>query len=215
MSNLQSGKILEWDAKRGFGFLDHSGKRLFLHIRDYAARHHAPRKGDVVAFLVGEDALGRPCAQRAQTIWSPSRLKATHFLVLPFLLFLPTLAALKMSYDPRIIAGYAVFISIIAWRAYSYDKSRALAGAWRTPESTLHFLDLIGGWPGAFLAQKHLRHKTSKASFQLTFWFIVCLYQFVSFDYLADWRASQAFWIAIEPLFHESKGQSHSQWQLN
>lgn len=196
----QNGKILEWDTTRGFGFLDHCGERLFLHIRDYAARHHAPRKGDVVSFLVGEDTHGRPCAQKAQTISSRSRLKARHFLALPFLLFLPSLAALKMPYDLRIIAGYAALMSIIAWRAYSNDKRRALAGEWRISESTLHFLDFIGGWPGAFLVQKHLRHKTSKVSFQFTFWFLVCLYQFVSFDYLGNWKLSETFCAAIKAL---------------
>ena len=196
----QNGKILEWDSKRGFGFLDHGGTRLFLHIRDYAARHHAPRKGDVVSFMVGEDPQGRPCAQVAQTISSRSRLKATQFLALPFLLFLPSLAALKMPYDLRIIAGYAALMSIIAWRAYSHDKRRALAGAWRISESSLHFLDLMGGWPGAFLVQKHLRHKTSKASFQFTFRFIICLYQFVSFDYLNNWKLSEAFCAVIKAL---------------
>jgi len=200
MDYLQSGTIIEWDSKRGFGFLDHGGKRLFLHIRDYAARHHAPRKGDVVSFQVGEDGQGRPCAQWAQTLSSRSRLSTTHFLTLPFLLFLPTLAALKMPYDPRIIAGYAALMSIISWRAYSNDKRRALAGAWRIPETRLHLIDILGGWPGAFLVQRHLRHKTVKASFQFTFWFIVCLYQFVAFDYLQNWKLSEAFCAAIKAL---------------
>ena len=32
---------------------------------------------------------------------------------------------------------------------------------------TLHTLELIGGWPAAFLAQRWLRHKCSKRSFQM------------------------------------------------
>jgi uncharacterized membrane protein YsdA (DUF1294 family) len=36
-------------------------------------------------------------------------------------------------------------------------------------------LGLIGGWPGAIVAQQLLRHKTSKASFRLAFWATVVL----------------------------------------
>lgn len=200
MSNPQRGTVLEWDSRRGFGFLDHGGTRLFLHRRDCAAGHQAPIRGDVVSFRVGRDARGRPCAQQAETVSSRSRLQVSHFMALLVLLFLPTLAALKGPFDPRIVAGYAAVLSILAWSAYRSDKTRALAGAWRIPESTLHTLALLGGWPGAFLAQKHLRHKTSKASFQCRFWLVVGLYQCVAFDYLADWRFSKALGAAVKAL---------------
>jgi uncharacterized membrane protein YsdA (DUF1294 family) len=60
--------------------------------------------------------------------------------------------------------------SIAAFAVYRVDKSAARDGSWRTPESTLHILSLLGGWPGAMIAQKVLRHKSRKASFQLVFW---------------------------------------------
>jgi uncharacterized membrane protein YsdA (DUF1294 family) len=34
---------------------------------------------------------------------------------------------------------------------------------------------LLGGWPGALLAQKLLRHKSKKQSFQVVFWATVLL----------------------------------------
>lgn len=43
------------------------------------------------------------------------------------------------------------------------------AGAWRTREGTLHLLAMVGGWPGAMLAQRRLRHKTRKGTFQEKF----------------------------------------------
>jgi uncharacterized membrane protein YsdA (DUF1294 family) len=38
------------------------------------------------------------------------------------------------------------------------------------PERTLLLLGIIGGWPGAVLAQQTLRHKTQKVSFRRAFW---------------------------------------------
>jgi len=65
--------------------------------------------------------------------------------------------------------------SVIAYVAYAVDKSAAKHGQWRTNENTLHLLSLIGGWPGALVAQKRLRHKSRKASFQIVFWTTVVL----------------------------------------
>ena len=63
-----------------------------------------------------------------------------------------------------------VVASVITFLAYAQDKSAAQHNRWRTKENTLHSLALVGGWPGALLAQKLLRHKSSKASFQRVFW---------------------------------------------
>jgi uncharacterized membrane protein YsdA (DUF1294 family) len=52
--------------------------------------------------------------------------------------------------------------------------------------------ELIGAWPGAFLAQRHLRHKCSKSNFQRVFWLIVVGYQLAAFDSLQEWRLSRA-----------------------
>jgi uncharacterized membrane protein YsdA (DUF1294 family) len=54
--------------------------------------------------------------------------------------------------------------------AYALDKSSARRGEWRTTESALHALSVVGGWPGALLAQQFLRHKSTKAEFRSVFW---------------------------------------------
>ncbi|HWT71854.1 MAG TPA: DUF1294 domain-containing protein [Oxalicibacterium sp.] len=64
-----------------------------------------------------------------------------------------------------VLAAYGV-VSAISFTAYACDKRAARKGKRRIAERTLHFLDLIGGWPGGWLAQKTLRHKCSKPSFQ-------------------------------------------------
>ena len=68
-------------------------------------------------------------------------------------------------------------MSAVTFIAYGLDKKRAgLFGARRIPERTLHIMELLGGWPGAILAQRHFRHKTKKASFRLAFWLMVLLH---------------------------------------
>jgi len=68
-----------------------------------------------------------------------------------------------------------VAASIITFSAYARDKSAARRDGWRTSENTLHTLALVGGWPGAMIAQQTLRHKSSKRSFRAMFWVTVLL----------------------------------------
>lgn len=49
------------------------------------------------------------------------------------------------------------------------------AGGSLDHETALHVFSLIGGWPGALVAQRVLRHKTKKRSFQIEFWVTVIL----------------------------------------
>ncbi len=68
-----------------------------------------------------------------------------------------------------------VLISLLTFVLYAQDKAAAQTGTWRTPESTLHLLSLLGGWPGALIAQQILRHKSKKQSFRRVFWVTVVL----------------------------------------
>jgi uncharacterized membrane protein YsdA (DUF1294 family) len=63
--------------------------------------------------------------------------------------------------------------SVITFIVYAVDKSKAKRGVWRIKESTLHLLALVGGWPGAALAQQMLRHKSHKKKFRIVFWLMV------------------------------------------
>ena len=76
---------------------------------------------------------------------------------------------------PALVALVYGVLSLSCFVAYAIDKSAAKGGRWRTPERTLLLLGLLCGWPGAVLAQQWLRHKSSKTSFQLQFWFMVLL----------------------------------------
>jgi uncharacterized membrane protein YsdA (DUF1294 family) len=76
---------------------------------------------------------------------------------------------------PFAVLGLYLAASVVTFMVYALDKSAAKRDQWRTQESTLHLFALIGGWPGALAAQRLLRHKSLKASFQATFWVTVML----------------------------------------
>ncbi|MBA8888276.1 uncharacterized membrane protein YsdA (DUF1294 family) [Dokdonella fugitiva] len=63
--------------------------------------------------------------------------------------------------------------SALAFAMYGIDKWAARTDRWRTAEQTLHLVGLLGGWPGALLAQDVFRHKSRKAEFQVVFWVFV------------------------------------------
>ena len=74
---------------------------------------------------------------------------------------------------PVPLAAVGLGASGLSYFLYMGDKFAAQRGGRRTPESTLHLVDLLGGWPGALVAQQQFRHKTVKASFQAVFWVTV------------------------------------------
>ncbi|UOQ90367.1 DUF1294 domain-containing protein [Agromyces endophyticus] len=71
---------------------------------------------------------------------------------------------------PWWIAAWYGACSLVAFAAYGFDKLAAGRDRQRVPERTLHLVDVIGGWPGALVAQQWFRHKTRKRSFRRVFW---------------------------------------------
>lgn len=111
------------------------------------------------------------CVIGAAYVTETYYLKAAPFAYKTFLLFLPF---------------HFVFINFATIVAYGVDKRAAIRGDWRVPEMRLHALELLGGWPGAFIAQKLFRHKTKKKSFRVMFWLmlafqIAVIYYILSF----------------------------------
>jgi uncharacterized membrane protein YsdA (DUF1294 family) len=122
-----------------------------------------------------------------------ARLDGSTIITLCLLLALPGYALGRSAthFDWRVLIGMLFVSSVVAFLAYRRDKRCAEIGAWRVPEATLHLIALLGGWPGAFVAQRVYRHKTSKLSFQVVFWLIVLLHQYVAVDSVLDWRLTK------------------------
>jgi uncharacterized membrane protein YsdA (DUF1294 family)/cold shock CspA family protein len=137
----------------------HSVRRLAPR-REAVARHAPARSPDRVGFMLVLMALYAAAVLWA--IWT-ARLSVAALFVLPLL-------------------------SAITFFVYWTDKYAARRGAWRTSESTLHLLSLLGGWPGAWWAQQLLRHKSVKPAFRATYWATVALH-----------LLAMAAWVALGP----------------
>jgi uncharacterized membrane protein YsdA (DUF1294 family) len=87
-------------------------------------------------------------------------------------------------YFYTIVFSVYLLMSVICYFAYRRDKKYARNQQWRMQESTLHFYELFGGWPGGLIAQRTLRHKNRKLSYQISFWFIVTIHIVGWVDYL-------------------------------
>ena len=176
----QKGKIRSWNDEKGFGFVvpSEGGKDVFLHISAFSNRDRRPQNGQIVTYALSSDERGRPRAKSATlpgdrlAVPRKKRGMAGAKLISGGFLTLVALSAVTGNLPPLILLGY-LFISLITFFAYAFDKVAAKDGAWRTQESTLHLLSLIGGWPGALIAQQKLRHKSKKQSFRSAFWITV------------------------------------------
>ena len=176
------GRVSEWHDHKGFGFVtsEESQKRAFVHISAFRHLPRRPSVNDVVYFEMSTDHRGRLRAENAEIVFSKSKHNFSKWvrfaLVLAACAFLSALAAsVSFGRMPRIVFFSYLVFSFIAFFAYWLDKSASVEGRWRTQESTLQFFSLIGGWPGALIAQQLLRHKSRKRSFQAGFWFAVSI----------------------------------------
>ncbi len=182
--------IVEWDAQKGYGFLQVGEGKVFLHRNEFAEFHKRPQIGDLIQFSVGLDAQGRTCAKKAAHYNDGGRITLKNGALLASLLVLPSIALFRGRLDLRWTVPYAVIISIISYNLYARDKRKARDNTRRISENKLHLSEALGGWPGAYVAQRRLRHKCSKLNYQIVFWLIVFAHQFAALDSLLDWRIS-------------------------
>lgn len=95
----------------------------------------------------------------------------------------------KLSlFSPKLIWVFVllhiIIINLVTIIAYGTDKKAAIKVQWRVPEMQLHTLELLGGWVGAFIAQKIFHHKTKKKSYQSLFW-LTLIIQLTAVYYIA------------------------------
>ena len=171
------GKLIKWNEDKAFGFIapNGGGDHVFIHKAALSNRNRIPKVNDIITFSLSKDKQGRYCADEAT--FSGEKLKkkqakqVNKFSIYLSVIFLALIStAYFLGHVPQKLVLVYFGASAITFLAYAFDKSKAQRGAWRTPESTLHMFALIGGWPGAAVAQQVLRHKSQKREFRVGFW---------------------------------------------
>jgi uncharacterized membrane protein YsdA (DUF1294 family)/cold shock CspA family protein len=181
------GVIKSWNDERGFGFIEpaNGGQEIFVHVKAFRTRGERPTIGRRVSFEIEIGKDGRKRARNVEAIRvarhargvgrdSPAQWGTTTLFAIPIFMVLFVVVGVLWK-PPLVIAGVYAGASAITFLVYALDKRAAGKGASRTPESTLHALSLVGGWPGALLAQQFRRHKTTKAEFRAVFWVTVAV----------------------------------------
>lgn len=178
------GKLKSWNDDRGFGFIDpiEGGQPVFVHIKAFPRRGYRPQVDQLVWFEIGVGPEGKKRATNVEFVRRinevrlerpPRRGEAT-LIAIP--IFIALYIVIEFMWQPSLIlAAIYIVVSTVTFFVYANDKAAAQRGARRTPEATLHLLAVLGGWPGALLAQQSLRHKSIKSEFRVNFWATVFL----------------------------------------
>jgi uncharacterized membrane protein YsdA (DUF1294 family)/cold shock CspA family protein len=183
------GTLKSWNDERGLGLLaaDQGGQDIVVQLDALVPIAAKPRVGQRFSFEVEPAVGGIKRAKNVAQAPRPSgsgpfrrQLRAGRrgevglqsLLVVPAFALVLLAAAVFWRIDLWVAALYAL-ASVITFVAYASDKTAAVEGHPRVSEFTLLMFGLVGGWPGALLAQQVLRHKTRKATFQTLFWLTV------------------------------------------
>jgi len=182
------GKLVEWNDAKGFGFVlpNAGGMKFFVHVNDFSNGQRRPAISDLITFEMGRDKSGRNAAINVALVMTPQQRvqreqraqqrvaaqSSAYYLAAFWILLLCVGTAARQL--PWQFTLAVVVLSVITYGVYSGDKHASeTARRRRTPENTLHMLALMGGWPGAAIAQQRLRHKTAKQSFRSIYWLTV------------------------------------------
>jgi uncharacterized membrane protein YsdA (DUF1294 family)/cold shock CspA family protein len=180
-----SGVVTNWHDERGFGFVRPSdgGPDLFLHVNAFQSDAQRPHDGMQVSYEPHVNREGKLRAQHVVVVgdsWSHApavRRVGSEVIGYLAVVCFAIIMILEVGFWGMPAWVFAIYggASIVSILMYRQDKKAAIAGTFRIPEEQLHLLGLVGGWPGAVIAQSLFRHKTQKESFARYFWFTVAL----------------------------------------
>ena len=189
-----SGTVVFWRDDKGFGFVlcEQNQQKLFFHIRDLVSGNARPEKGDKICFALQQDKQGRdiaapwafitakdavlPIGQQQSLPDDAIDIRYASQIALLFRLSFLAAVIMALLYGQLNYVLPLLYIeaSLFTYWLYKADKEAAIARHGnRLAEESLQLFSLIGGWPGAYIAQQQLAHKRSKISFRREFGFVI------------------------------------------
>jgi len=207
-----SGTVVFWRDDKGFGFVvcEQNQQKLFFHIRDLVSGSARPEKGDKIRFALQQDKQGRdiaapwafitakdvalPIGQQQSMPDDAIDIRYANQIALLFRLSFLAAVIMALLYGQLIYVLPLLYIeaSLFTYWLYKADKEAAIARHGnRLAEESLQLFSLIGGWPGAYVAQLQLAHKRSKTSFRREFGFVIAGNALLVIWLLSPW--GQAF----------------------
>jgi uncharacterized membrane protein YsdA (DUF1294 family)/cold shock CspA family protein len=173
------GKIIKWHDDKGYGFVraTSDSKDVYLHISDIRRLNKRPEINELVSYELMKDDIGRfratnvayqTSSTSVKSIDKPTKLNSA-FLIFILIFFTLVIERTLKGFLPVTFTLILISSNLLLFLYYYQDKTSAVKKTWRTQESTLHWLSLIGGWPSAYLAQKLFNHKHKKQSFVVTY----------------------------------------------
>lgn len=185
---MLKGSLIMWNDQKGFGFIRLEGgeEDYFVHISSFKkGMSRRPAIGDSVQFHPANDSGKKRATYALLENLDASPQTPGPFELKPVLRpwYVNVLIAI-----PLLLSGYLllmakplpffcyVTLSILTMILYGLDKANAAMRKWRVPEIYFYILELMGGWPGALMAQNRLRHKTRQTAYLVILRCIIALH---------------------------------------
>jgi uncharacterized membrane protein YsdA (DUF1294 family)/cold shock CspA family protein len=178
----ETGVLVDWRDKRGFGFIRRpGGDKIYVHMKSIGKSVDRPTPGDRLEYTVEKDDAGRPVAIEVRFVrgapTTPPPLLSAQSHAPHTVLGVATrvfgaaviLALLSANIFTGQLPAWVPALYLIAgagsFMLYRADKLAAVDHGWRKPELRLQLLDLTFGIVGGLFAQHVFRHKTYKPEF--------------------------------------------------
>ncbi|GEM_PF-371368 len=187
MSPDLRGTLTQWDEEKGEGMIRPDSGGIRLLAREEEFRDTPPKQGTRYYYQKAIDAQGIALAKTLTPVIRSESLKKRKRkrpakpkrhpipMLLAVVLYFGLFQLLVNQYMfPVLWLRAQLLFSTFTFLVMALDKLLAVKQRSRVPESTLHVLELIGGWPGGLMAQQVFRHKIRKRSFRRMF--LLCVF---------------------------------------